>query len=215
MGIYTEKGRSYSGSGVLIVEDYRKGEETIPCILVVRNQASHNVSDFGGGYAKKHKKIEVTASEELQEESRNLIRVPSAKIKLSRSFDIEGTRDTYYRVYVVKTQNVASKYFDINREVIDSNPDSTRQWKETDKIHHIPIANIKFAKLLDRQKIIVRDVHDEEVVLHMRLRKALHTGQNIVLEVLKEDPVLTKDNLLKIRENDKSFLIGTYQFAKD
>lgn len=215
MGIYTEKGRSYSGSGVLIVEDYRKGDETIPCVLVVRNRASHNVSDFGGGYAKKHKKIEVTASEELQEESRNLIRVSPAKIKSSRSFDIEGTRDTYYRVYVIKTQNVASKYFDLNKEVIDSDPNSTRQWKETDKIHHIPIANIKFDKLLDRQKIIVRDIHGEEVVLHMRLRKALHVGQNDILKVLKEDPIFTKNDLLKIRKNDKSFLIGTYQIAKD
>jgi hypothetical protein len=216
MGIYTKNNRSYTGAGVIVVEDYRQAnnENTVPTILVARNKASHTISDFGGGYAKKHRSLEVTASEELLEESRNLINLSPEILEKAKYFDIEGTRDTYYRVYVVKVQNVASKYYEHNREIIDSDPKSKRQWKETDKIYHVPIENIDFERLLDRKKILVADIHDEEIVLHMRLRKALKAGKKIILETVEDDPLFTKEDLItKDKNNNRPWLDGTYQFA--
>jgi hypothetical protein len=218
MGIYTENNRSYTGAGVIVIEDYRRSNRTIPTILVARNNASQTVSDFGGGYAKKHRSLEVTASEELLEESRNLINVSHEILERARYFDIEGTRDTYYRVYVIKVQNVASKYYDHNKEIIDSSPKSTHPWKETDKIHHISLDSIDFERLLDRKKVRINDIHDEEIEIHMRLRKALKAGEDIILEVLEDMPLFTKGDLSKVRDKGsyKSWLNGTYQFvAKD
>ena len=222
MGIYTEycknenRDKSYTGAGVIVVEDYRQKNRIVPTILVARNRASNTVSDFGGGYAKKHKKIEVTASEELREESRNLIRVDSTALKDSTNFDIEGTRDTHYRVYVIKGQNVASKYYEHNKEIIDSDPTSTRQWKETDGIHHIPIENIDFKRILNRGKVKIKDVHGEEVELQMRLRKVLKVGEDMILNAIDSEPLFTKKDLITIEESDTElktkFLASTYQF---
>jgi hypothetical protein len=224
MGIYTEyskiekKNKSYTGAGVIVVEDYRQNNHIIPTILVARNNASNTVSDFGGGYDKKHQKIEITASTELLEESCNLILVDSSILKNSKYFDIEGTRDTFYRVYVIKAQNIASKYYDHNNQIITSNPASKRQWKETNSIHHIPIANIDFDALLNRQKVKIKDIHGEVVELHMRLRKALKTGKDYIFNSANDTPLFTKNDLTYIQDSDIDkdnallFLAGTYQF---
>jgi hypothetical protein len=219
MGVYVDKSdkleKKITGAGVIIVEDYRTmnntDENTIPTILIGRNKASQTSSDFGGGFSKKHKKISKTASDELLEESRNLIHVSEDILEDSVFFDISGTRDTYYRVYVIKGQNVSTKFFLHNRRIIDSHPQSKRQWRETDFIYHIPIDNIEFDKLLERKKVKVLDVHDHEVTLHMRLRKALFYGKEQILETVKSgEEIFTRSDLITVEDN--TWLDGTSQF---
>jgi len=212
MGIYTENDRHYSGAGVIVIEDYRNSDKSVtPCILVARNRASQKVSDFGGGYAKKHKMIEVTAFEELLEESRNLINVGPDILKQSEQFDILK-KDDYYRVYVIKGQNVATKYFRENMEIIDSDPDSKRHWKETDGIHHVPIDNIPFDILTERGRKFVKDIHGNDIELQMRLRKALFAGKDIIMRVLGTEPIFSRDDLVITEESNNEWLNGTNTF---
>ena len=215
MGVIVYGDKSYTGAGVLVVEDYRKDGERIPCVLIARNKSSQKSSDFGGSYETSHKSISVTASKELLEESCNLINVKSEILEKSNSIDIDGYRNTFYRVYVIKAQNISSKYFNNNKTIINEHPDSKRQWKETDKIYHIPISNIDFDTLLLRKTIVVKDVNGDNVILDMRLRKVLKSGEDIIRATINESPIITKKNLVKI-DSGKPFLIGTHQFyAKD
>lgn len=216
MGVYKENDKSYTGAGVMVVEDYWKNGKIIPTILVARNKASQICSDFGGSYENKHLILAETASKELLEESRNLIKVKPEILQKSKKVDIDGYRNTYYRAYIIKVHNISTKYYEHNKKIINSSESSKRQWKETDRIYHIPISNIKFESLLDRKKVIIKDVNNEEVVLGMRLRKLLKRGEGLIHNVLSEDPIMTKKDLRKINKSEYSFLIDTYQFkAKD
>lgn len=215
MGVCKEFGKSYTGAGVIVVEDYRtKDNKIVRSILIVRNKASQKSSDFGGSYENTHNSLTITASKELLEESRNLIKVSPKILEQSKSFDIQNERqNTSYRIYIIKTQNVSSKYYNHNKNIIDADHNSKKQWKETDLIYHIPIDNIDFDRLLDRKTIVVSDVHNEDVVLDMRLRKLLKVGEALIRKSSIEDkPIITKLDLEKIDNNNLTFLIGTYQF---
>lgn len=214
MGIYTDTDNDFikiTGAGVIIVEEYKDcNNKIINTILVVKNRSSNYLSDFGGGYSKKHGDISKTASDELREESRNLIDIPGDVLQYHKHYDIPGLKDTYYRVYICKAKNISGKYYFINKKIIDSDPDSKRCWKETKSIHHIPINSIDFDTLLDRKTVKFTDVHNKTNKVHMRLRKALFYGKNIIDEVLKEEPIISKDNL--VTETEPGFKKGTYVF---
>jgi hypothetical protein len=215
MGVYIEKSKKITGAGVIIVEDYKNYDnKLIPTILVVKNRASGYLSDFGGSYSKKHFDISETAANELREESINLIDIPSDILAEQAYYDIPVlqlvAKDTYYRVFVIKAKNISGKYFFINKKIIDSHPDSKNYWKETKSIHHIPIDTINFDTLLDRKTVKFKDVHNKTNKIHMRLRKVLFYGKYIINEVLKEDPLVSKDNI--VIETEQDFKSGTYVF---
>jgi hypothetical protein len=211
MGVYFEKSKKITGAGVIIVEDYKNYDnKVIPTILVVKNRSSGYLSDFGGSYSKKHYDISKTAADELREESINLIDIPSDILAEHEYYDIPGIKDTYYRVYVIKAKNISGKYFFINKKIIDSHPDSKKYWKETKSIHHIPIDTIKFEALLDRKTVKFKDVRNKTNKIHMRLRKALFYGKDVINEVLKEESLVSKKNL--VIETENGFKRGTYVF---
>jgi len=202
MGVFNDDDAKIklSGAGVLIVEEYRRNNLVIPCILVVRNRSSKELSDFGGTFDSKHSHISDTASAELLEESRNLIKIPADVLRHSISFDIGGKpsyADHKYRVYVIKAQNIASKYYNLNKQIIDADPNSKHYFKETDLIAHIPISNIDFDTLLDRKSIYIKDVKGVSYKISMRLRKILSTGQADILNAIKTDPIITSADLVR------------------
>jgi hypothetical protein len=215
MGVYFEKSKKITGAGVIIVEDYKNyNNKLIPTILVVKNRSSGYLSDVGGSYSKKHADISETVADELREESINLIDIPADILAEQAYYDIPvsqlSVKDTYYRVYIIKAKNISGKYFFINKKIIDSHPDSKKYWKETKSIHHIPIDTINFDALLDRKTVKFKDVHNKTNKIHMRLRKALFYGKDIINEVLKENPLVSKKNL--VIETEQGFKRGTYVF---
>jgi hypothetical protein len=214
MGSYTDD-KMFTGSGVLLVENYRSCDnETIPSVLVALNRSSNVLMDFGGGYSKKHGRISQTASDELLEESRNLIDVSADFLEKSKYFDIRASanREEYYRVYVIKVRNIASKYYNYNKQLIDSNKDTKYQWRETSSIHHIPLSSIDFHTLLDRKTVMLTDVHNNTFKTHMRLRKAMAIGKSIFTDVLESIPAVSNSDL--IIETNPGFLKGTYSFKQ-
>lgn len=202
MGVFNDDDAKIkiSGAGVLIVEEYKSNNLGVPCILVVRNRSSKELSDFGGTFDSKHSHISDTASAELLEESRNLIKIPAAVLRRSITFDIGGKpsyADHRYRVYVIKAQNIASKYYNLNKQIIDADPNAKNYFKETDLIVHIPISNIDFSTLLDRKSVYIKDVHNKSHKISMRLRKILSTGQPKILDAIKTDPIVTSADLVQ------------------
>jgi len=202
MGVFNDDTKiKLSGAGVLIVEEYRHNNLVVPCILVVRNRSSKELSDFGGTFDSKHSHISDTASAELLEESRNLIKIPAdVVLRHSICFDIGGKpsySDHKYRVYVIKAQNIASKYYNLNKQIIDADPNSKNYFKETDLIAHIPISNIDFDTLLDRKSIYIKDVHNKSYKISMRLRKILSTGRANILNAIKTEPIITSADLVR------------------
>lgn len=195
-----------TGSGVIIVEKYRTFDnKIIPTILVGLNRSSNLLMDFGGSRSIKHKSINHTASAELLEETSNLVYIDPSILELQQHFDIPKS----YRVYIIKAQGISSKYFDHNKKSISKLP-KLRAFKEIKSIHHIPISNIDFETLLDRKSVYVEDVHHKKLKLHMRLRKALYYGKDLILKILDSKPIITKSNL--ITNYNISNIPNTYTF---
>jgi len=214
MGIYIENGNKYTGSGVLIIEDYyKKNGQIIPCILVVQNRASGLFSDFGGTYELKHKTIKNTSYYELLEESCNLFNISPKFYNYYVNVNTDKQNE-FYRSYVIKINSVSRKYFLHNKRTIDklhrSGRHIPRYWRETNNISHIPINNINFNSLNQRGTINLTDIDGNLIPISGRLKRILYNGHNVILNVSNQQPVARKRNL-KI-DNSNSFLKNTYTF---
>lgn len=212
MAIYTEKSKKqFSGAGILILENYyKKNGDIIDSIIVVRNRYTGRYMDFGGTYEKKHKNLQETAHHELREESINLYNIAPKYFKTY--FDIPSGRNMFYRVYVLKINGSQRKLFHYNKNIIHSDKNAPRYWKETDDIAHIPIDNIDFNVLNNKSKFSIIDVNNRELKLTSRLKKALYYGKNIILKYKNNKPLLDKNNI-KIHKS-KNFTNNTKSFTK-
>lgn len=215
MGIYKNKsGLTYSGSGVLIVEDYyHKNGRIIPCVILVRNKATHLYGDFGGTYEKKHKTLKITAYTELREESRNLLNISPEFMNIY--VDVPTPSKHFYRIYMLKINGINRKYFKLNVKKIDNlqynmGKKVPKYWRETDDIVHVPIQNIDFPLLGKRGVVKVYDISNKKITLSRRIKKVLYYSQTQIYNTLKLKPVAKKNNMTKYISND--YTNDTYSF---
>lgn len=220
MGIYVENNITYSGAGVLIIEDYYNRDGTVePCIILVRNKASGEYTDFGGAYEKKHGSLQITAIKELREESLNLfnisIRFFINNINGIDNIDIPAPNNHFYRLYILKINGVSRKYFLHNNKLIDTIHQKgvhiPRYWRETDDISHIPINNIDFTNLDKRGKIILQDINGRNITINGRIKRGLHYGRKIIMKQIKQQPIAKRSDIIKYRSTD--WLNNTYSYV--
>lgn len=187
-------GKDFSGSGVLIIEKYIKNKNKIPSIVLVRNNSSKLFSDFGGTHEKKHKTLETTASNELNEESRNLIDINPKILSKKEYIDIIANkkRNIYYRIYIVRVDGICRKYYHHNKEVIDDS-DAKKYFKETDDITHIPLDNINFDNIKNLSGSI-KDIYDNDIKLNMRVRNILSNAHDTIVSVMKSDALANQSD---------------------
>lgn len=214
MSRINKDGRSYSGAGVLIVEDYYKKDGTIePCIVLVRNKASGEYTEFGGSYERKHGSLEKTAYAELREESRNLFNIDTGY--LNKYVDINAGADTFYRAYIIKLNGISRKYYLYNMKQIDllykRGVKISRVWRETDDLVHVPISNINFEKLGIRGKVILRDIDNRVISIRGRIKKVLRDGQTIISDIIHEKSIGKRKDM--IRNTSIDWTNGTYSFV--
>jgi len=205
MGIYTENSINYSGAGVLIIEDYYMKNGTVePCIILVRNKASCEYTDFGGSFEKIHKSLQTTASIELREESRNLLNV-SPRF-MTEKIDMPAFNNQFYRVYLLKINGISRKYFLHNCRLMDTlylkGIKVPRSWRETSDIAHIPIKNIDFNKLGVRGKIILHDVDGRTINLGGRTKKAIYHAKSAIDKMIKQNPIAKRRDMLNYKSNN-------------
>jgi len=198
MGIYLENNNTYSGAGVIVVEDYYKKDGTkIPCIVLVQNNLSQLYSDFGGTYETKHGSLQKTAHKELQEESIGLFDITSKYF--THYVDIPAGKHKY-RVYSIKINGINRKCYHYNRNkiyhLIRNKIHVPSSWRETSDIAHIPIKNIDFDVLDKRGSIIIRDIEKRSIKLHGRVKKAIYHAQSILFEMIKSAPIGDRNNLV-------------------
>lgn len=214
MGILKKKGLTYTGAGVLIVEDYYTTKGTIePCVLFVRNKASGLYMDFGGSYETKHGSLSMTAHSELREESRNLFNIGQTHMK--QYVDIPAGKGTFYRIYLIKINGISKKYFNFNKKLMDTlhakGQIVPRAWRETDQIAHVPINLINFSKLGVRGTVILKDIDNKPVTLHGRAKRVLYHSQATILNLIKTQPMARKKDITVHRSN--SWTSGTYSYS--
>lgn len=213
MGILKKNGLTYTGAGVLIVEDYYTKKGTIePCVLLVRNKASGLYMDFGGSYETKHGALSVTAHSELREESRNLFNIDKKHMK--QYVDIPAGKGTFYRTYLIKINGISRKYFDFNKRLMDSlhakGQKVPRPWRETDQIAHIPISSINFNNLGARGTITLKDIDNRSITLHGRAKRVLYYSQAMIFNLVKTSPIAKKKDVKFHKSN--SWTNGTYSY---
>ena len=108
---------------------------------------------------------------------------------------------TFYRLYIIKINGICRKYFDHNRKLIDKISDNThnayvsRSWCETDKIVHIPIKNINFAKLGIRGYNRVSDIDGRDIKLARRTKNVLYVSESMIHNIVKTKPIAKKSNI--------------------
>ena len=206
MGILNKNGLIYTGAGVLIIEDYYTKNGMIePCIVLVRNKTSKLYMDFGGSYEDNHGDLKTTACKELQEESRNLININKKYLKHYVNIPAGNIKKqpTFYRLYIIKINGICRKYFDYNKKIIDnmyysSNKKIPRYWRETDKIAHIPIKNIHFAKLGIRGYNIISDINGHNIKLIRRTKNVLYVSESMIHNIVKTKPIAKKENISQL-----------------
>ena len=232
MAIFHDKksNKSYSGAGVIVIENYYKNNKTIPCFVIARNKASKQYSDFGGSYEKKHKNIAYTARFELLEESANLLNIPINHFTRRNSFDLNASStgiQKYYKVFVIKINGIARKYFNHNINTI-TKQHAPHQWKETDDIAHIPITNIDIIAINKRGIVTLKDVDGRIITIAGRLKGILrhltekltynnkfvfniNRTQNITPIEFNQKPVATRSDLKRIQSSN--FLNNTLSLS--
>lgn len=215
MGIYTEGSLHYSGAGVLIIEDYyMKNGKVEPCIVLVKNKASGEYSDFGGSYESKHNTLQNTASIELREESRNLFNVSDSIIERTKKINIPALGDNFYRMYLLKINGVCRKYFLHNKKIIDDlhqqGTKIPRSWRETEAIAHIPIKNINFDKLGVRGRIILQDIDDNAINLNGRTKKAIYHAKTHIMDMVKQEPLAKRKDMIINESSDWTNMTYSY-----
>lgn len=203
--------KDYSGAGVLIIEDYIDHKKNkIPSLLLVRNKATQLFTDFGGIHEKKHKTLEMTASSELNEESRNLIQIDPEILSKQNYIDIIANkkRNIYYRIYIIKINGICRKYYHHNREIID-NSDAKKYFKETDDITHLPIKNIDFNKIKNL-RCTIKDVYKNNIKLNTRLKNVLSNSYDIIKDMIDSKPISTQKDfkLKKGLFNKKTYILS-------
>lgn len=214
MGIYTENDLNYSGAGVIVIEDYYRKNGTVePCIVLVKNKASGEYTDFGGSYEQKHNFLQETASIELREESRNLLNVSSRF--MTDKIDMPAFNNQFYRVYLLKINGISRKYFLHNCRLIDTlylkGTKVPRSWRETSDIAHIPIKNIDFNKLGVRGKIILQDVDGRSINLGGRTKRAIYHAKSAIDKMIKHNPIAKRRDMIKYKSN--SWADKTYSYV--
>ena len=221
MTIINNNGRYYSGAGVLIIEDYYRKDGSIePCILLVRNKASGEYTDFGGTYEKKHGSLEKTAIDELREESRNLFNIDIKYFidHVNNYVDITAGKDTFYKAFFIKINGISRKYYLHNMRLIESlhkkGVKISRVWRETDDIAHIPISRINFIKIGERGKIILKDIDDRNISIKTRIKKILYEGRSLIIndrhKIASIEPMGKRADMQLISSSD--LMNGTYSF---
>lgn len=218
VSVYKENGVSYSGAGVMIVEDYyTKSGRVEPCILLVKNGSSNLFTDFGGSYEKTHSDLRETAHKELREESRNLFNISGKYLKkyVDIPVGITGSvKQIYYRVYIIKINGISRKYFNHNKTLMDKlhkqGVHVPRSWRETSDVAHVPFRNIDFNLLGARGQIILTDIDGNRIQLHGRAKRCIYYSQAILYNVMSEKPLAKKSNIKKHKSN--SWTNGTYTY---
>ncbi len=214
MAIYKNKnGLTYSGAGVLIIEDYyTKNGNIVPCILLARNHSSQLFMDFGGTYEDKHGSLKITAAIELQEESRNLFNISSEY--LINYVDVPH-KIHFYRIYLIKINGVSSKYYNHNMRLIEKKYKEgihvSHPWRETDMISHIPIENINWNIMDKRGKITIKDINNNLVTLHTRTKNVIFYAYSLILNNIDAYPLASKKNITIYHSN--GFKNNTYSFV--
>lgn len=198
MTVYRKGGRTYSGAGVLVVENYYMKNGTIePCVILVKNRASTVFMDFGGSYERKHHDLKETAHVELREESVNLFNID--KRHLTTHVDIPADGNNLYRVHIIRIDGVSRKYFRHNKRLVDSfhakGMKVPRAWRETEDITHVPLRNINFNLLGVRGQIVLKDIDGNSVPIHGRTKRCLYYSQATIYNVLKQRPLAKKRDI--------------------
>lgn len=213
MGIYKDStnNRTYSGAGVLIVENYyTKNGDIIDCILLVRNKSSQLYTDFGGSFEKRYKTLQNTAYHELNEESLNLFDIKNVIYDIS--VDIPAGKH-FYKMYIIKINGISRKYYQSNRRILDnlhSSDKVPKYWKETDDIVHIPITNIIFDDLNKKMIIKIKDVNGKNVIINRRIKKGLLYAHDYLVDISKIPLTAKRKDLIIVKTNN--FTNGTYSF---
>jgi len=208
MTIITIFNKQYTGAGVLITEDYyTKQGEIIPCLILCRNKSSLIYMDMGGAYESKHQSLNVTASKELREESANLFNINPIHLSVFQDIPTSGSNKTFYRIYIIKINGVARKYYNHNKHLLDSSS-IPRSWRETDQIAHIPIQGINFTALTQRKKHIIKDIDNNDIQIHPRVKNILINSKSLISDTIKSKPLAKKKDIQIYKSKD--FLNGTY-----
>ena len=194
----------FSGSGTLILENYKNNNNIIPSIVLCKDIRGF-FSDFGGHYEKKHNNIFKTAISETREESANLINLKKNTIEKQEYIDIKH-ENTFYRSFIIKINGISRKYFRKNLHIIKEN-NAEDHWLEMSDITHVPIKNI--IKMVENKKEFCNDIYGNKIKIRNRTIDIIKCGKNKILNKIKNKEIgnFNKNKFLVKKNN---FLKNTY-----
>lgn len=153
--------KGYSGAGVILVTSNNE-------LVLVREKRSKKYSDAGGNIQDDvpEPSIEMSASNELLEETRNLVKIPAKVLRHYPNFTVKDqTGNHVYRVYFVKKDVSCAEFYESDTRGLDSS------FRETDKITKFPIDAA--LKSISTGKSSIPDTENNQQPLRKRTQKIL------------------------------------------
>jgi hypothetical protein len=217
----------YTGSGVLIIENYKK---SVPSIVLVQNKRSKLLMDFGGGTGKTNdiNRIKKLAIDEVYEESYGLIKLNDDIINNAMYHDSNAKLDgsQLYRTYILRIDNISTKLYNYNMNIFSNHDNIPKHWKETSRLVHIPIHNIDFDNILKRGNNKVKDVNNTTYSLTRRTRRVIDLHKDTLIEfmnnidtikyVMNRDDLILNTSECNVQNNNKNVqdaLCNVYTFT--
>ena len=205
--ILYKNGKSWSGAGVIVTENYRKKNgDIIPCIILAKDIARNKYNDFGGQFENRYERLSKVAHHELREESANLLNI-SAKILRQNFVDSEHGGSSY-RSYFIKVKGISNTDFENNVKTIKKN-NAPSCWLETSNLVHVPIDNIPIINLLQYGDVTTKDIDGNEIIMHNRARQCIVKGYDVMLKVVNGKSCASAKDNGKIHKS-KRFTNGTF-----
>lgn len=206
LAFYQQGGGQPKGAGVIFIEPFfnQKTNKYQWAVVLIesKRKTGSQFEDLGGKVDPKHatknpkNPAAQAASEEVQEESRNLLEIGAYDI-FKKSLKIDYNQ---YRCYFMQLESglKLGRQFRTNKKALDANK-APYSWRETTNITRVYLSEFTPAKLKQQGDIYVKDVYGKTVKIFGRTKACIREGQKEI-QAVKNFP---KHKILKVSNTTK------------
>lgn len=190
-----------TGAGVLLINNI----DNKPCVILARDKYSKSYMDFGGGVDnyKKHqhnRDIKKTAVRELYEESLGLFKIKVKYISNKTKLKHEYHKSFYKSFPLYITNNISEKLYYKNLELLSSDKETPRYYKESDHINWFYLSDLYNKNYIDingdKQKLKSRAVEVIQGFLKKYYNSKTDTVSDKIIRRTVEKKKVTEDTFL-------------------
>jgi len=204
----------FSGAGILLLEKINNR-----WVLILIRDHTKTYADPGGNYELTHENLAKTATEELREESRNLLHIINHHSLNNYVDTYSNYYRSYYRSYIININGIKEDDFLHNMNIIDTyNRDKGHVngcWRETSGLKKFYLDDLfESINKFEEGKFSCKDINQNVEIIRKRIfdiLKAFKNKENLInlipIELHKKFKIYQYDVDKPFLENTKNYQI--------